>query len=63
MGDLYSIQVCSVIAVVYYFINDTVVTGFGKTCIVHTFDFAHLEVHESHKQWCKDLNLSGMINE
>ena len=33
------------------------VTGFGKTCIVHTSDFAHLEIHNNHKQSCKDLKL------
>ena len=37
------------------------VTGFGKTCIVHTSDFAHLVVDKTHKQWCKDLKLSGRI--
>ena len=28
--------------------NDSLyVTGFGKTCIVHTSDFAHLEIHKT----------------
>ena len=39
------------------------VTGFGKMCIVHTSDFAHLEVHKNHKQWCKHLKLSGLIKQ
>ena len=34
-------------------------TRFGKTCIFHTSDFVHLEIHKNHKQWCKDLKLSG----
>ena len=24
---------------------------FGKTCIVHTSDFAHLEIHNNHTEW------------
>ena len=27
-------------------LQDTFVTGFGKTCIVHTSDFAHSQVHK-----------------
>ena len=26
------------------------VTGFGKTCIVHTSDFSHLEIHKNHRE-------------
>ena len=26
------------------------VTRFGKTCIVHTSDFAHLEIHKNHRE-------------
>ena len=26
------------------------VTGFGKTCIVHTSDFAHLDIHKNHSE-------------
>ena len=39
------------------------VTGFGKTCIVHTSDFAHLEIHKNHREWYTDLTLSGIIQE
>ena len=39
------------------------VTGFGKTCIVHTSDFAHLEIHKNHREWYLDVKLSGTINE
>ena len=41
----------------------TFVTGFGKTCIVHTSDFAHLEIHKNHREWYLDVKLSGMIKE
>ena len=27
------------------------VTGFGKTCIVHTSDFARLEIHKNHREF------------
>ena len=37
------------------------VTGFGKTCIVHTSDFANFEIHKNHREWCLDVKLSGMI--
>ena len=39
------------------------VTGFGKTCIVHTSDFAHLEIDKSHREWHTDLKLSEMMKE
>ena len=39
------------------------VTGFGKTCIVHTSDFAHLEIYKNHREWYTDLKLSGIIKE
>ena len=39
------------------------VTGFGKTCIIHTSDFAHLEIHKNHREWYLDVKLSGMIKE
>ena len=38
-------------------------TGFGKTCIVHTSDFAHLEIHKSHRESYTDLKLSEMMKE
>ena len=41
----------------------TYVTGFGKTCIIHTSDFAHLEIHINHRDWYTDVKLSGMIKE
>ena len=34
------------------------VTGFGKTCIVHTSNFAHLDNHKNHREWYTDLKLS-----
>ena len=27
------------------------VNGFGKTCIVHTSNFAHLKIHKNHREW------------
>ena len=53
------------IAVGYWslFILYTYMTGFGKMCIVHTFNFAHLEMHKSHREWYTNLKLSGMIKE
>ena len=39
------------------------VTRFGKTCIVHTSDFSHLEIHKYHRERHTDLKLSGVINE
>ena len=39
------------------------VTGFGKMCIVHTSDFAYLEIHKNHREWYLDVKLSGMIKE
>ena len=37
------------------------VTKFGKMCIVHTSDFAHLEIHKNHSEWYIDVKLSGII--
>ena len=39
------------------------VTRFGKTCIVHTSDFDHLEIYKNHREWYTDLKLLGMIKE
>ena len=39
------------------------VTGFGKTCIVYTSDFAYLKIHKNHREWYTDMKLSGMIKE
>ena len=39
------------------------VTGFAKTCIAHTSDFAHLKIHKNYRQWNTDLKLTGMIQE
>ena len=39
------------------------VTGFGKTCIVHTSDFAHLEMHKNYREWYTDVKLSESIKE
>ena len=39
------------------------VTGFGKTCIIHTSDFAHLEIHKHHRELYLDVKLSGMNKE
>ena len=39
----------------------TNVTRFGKTCIVHTSYFAHLEIHKNHREWYTALKLSMMI--
>ena len=43
--------------------NSLIVTGFGKTCIVHTSDFAHLKIHKNNMEWYTDLKLSGMTKE
>ena len=29
--------------------------------IVHTSDFAHLETHKNHMEWCTDLKLSELM--
>ena len=29
----------------------TYVTGFGKMCIVHTSNFAYLEIHRNYREW------------
>ena len=39
------------------------VTGFVKTCLVHTYDFAHLEIHKNHMEWYIDLKISEVIKE
>ena len=39
------------------------VTGFGKTCIVHTSDFGHLEMHKNQREWWTGLKFLGMIQE
>ena len=33
------------------------VTRFVKMCIVHTSDFANLEIHKNHIEWYTDLKL------
>ena len=35
----------------------------GKMYIVYTSDFAHLEIHKSHKELYTDSKLSGMIKD
>ena len=40
-----------------------IMTGFGKTCIVHTSDFAYLMIHKNHTEWYTDLKLSEIIKE
>ena len=40
-----------------------IVTGFGKTYIVHTSDFGHLQIHSNHGEWLTDLKLSGVVKE
>ena len=37
------------------------VTGFGKTCIVHTSDFAHLEIHKNYREWYTEVKHTGII--
>ena len=41
----------------------TYVTGFGKTCIVHTSNFAYLKIHKNYREWYTDMKLSEMIKE
>ena len=40
------------------------VTRFGKTCIVHTFDFAHIKsgIGTAHVATSKDLKFAGIID-
>ena len=45
------------------FLNTVYVITFGKTCIVSTFDFAHLDIHKYHRKRYIDLQFSGMIKE
>ena len=40
-----------------------IMTRFGKMCIVHTSDFANLEIHKNHREWYLDVKLSGTIKE
>ena len=50
-----SLQACS---------RGTFVTGFGKTCIIHTTDFAYSEIHiTTGNSTYTDLKFSGMIEE
>ena len=37
------------------------VTGFVKTCIVHTSNFGHLGIRNYHREWHTDLKLLGVI--
>ena len=39
------------------------VTEFGKTCIVHTSDCEHLEIHKTHTESYTELKFAGMIEE
>ena len=36
-------------------------TGFGKTCIVHTYNFSTLVSHKIHLEWWIDVKLSGIV--
>ena len=44
-------------------VTTIIVTGFGKMCIVHTYDFSHLEIHNNHREWHTDLKLSRVVKE
>ena len=48
---------------IYVDIYRDICDQFGKTCIVHTSDFANLEIPKSHREGFTDLKLSGMIKE
>ena len=39
------------------------VTGFGKTCVVHTPNLTDLEIHKNYREWYTDMKLSGMKKE
>ena len=39
------------------------VTGFGKMCIVHTSNIAHLAIHKNYREWYTDGKLSRIIKE
>ena len=39
------------------------VTGFGKTCIVHTSNFQHSRIHKTYLEQYADLKFSGIIEE
>ena len=41
--------------------NNKFVTGFGKTCIVHTSNFSSLVIHNMYLQWQIDVKLSGIV--
>ena len=43
--------------------DELYVTGFEKMCIVHTSDFAHLEIHDDYMERCTDLKLSELMKE
>ena len=38
-----------------------IVTGFGKTCIVHTSNFSTLETHKIYLERQTDVKLSGIV--
>ena len=39
------------------------VTGFGKTCIVHTSDFEYLDIYKNHSEQYTELKLPGQLEE
>ena len=39
------------------------VTGFGKTCIVHTSDFEYSEIYKTHNEYYTELKFAEMIEE
>ena len=47
---------------VYPWVTPTNMAGFGKTCIVHTSDFANQEIHKNHQDWNTVLKFPGIIN-
>ena len=39
------------------------VTGFGKTCIVHTSNFEYSEIYKTHNEYYTELKFAEMIEE
>ena len=46
-----------------WFFSFIYVTGFGKTCIVHTSDFARSKIYKTSLEQHTDLKFAGMIEE
>ena len=60
---IHTIYGINIIYIHMYIHTYVYVTRFGKMCIVHTSDYAHLEIHKNHREWYTDVKLSGVKQE